>query len=295
MKGKGEVNTFWLVGATSKAIQKREVDLAELPPLFCRPRKSPNLNSRQASICGGFNVSSRRQSNVPRGASVEADTSSSVNLPMPEPSVRGLTRAPHRSQQYVSDPCSSKLTLDVGALENFEIPSESLPVHHAYCQLKCSKSLDPFPSKKKFDSNVTTLKLANQSRSLENCTKQIYLPLVNNNIPNGTLSGGEDSREDVDTPLLPPSDAARIVRNRKRPASEKVPEALPKRWHSLEEVLDPCPEPSPSGNKSSKTRSSIRWLVGIRWHENGLRTSNASLRKAFRAYGDAQSDRQSIV
>ncbi|KAK6625291.1 Receptor-type guanylate cyclase Gyc76C [Polyplax serrata] len=294
MKGKGEVKTYWLVGATSKAIQKREVDLAELPPLFCRPRKSPNLNSRQASICGGFGVSSRRQSNVPRGASADVDTSSSVNLPM-EPSGRGLMRSSHPSSQYVSDLCSSKLTVDVGALGNLEMPSDSGPTNYPYCPLKCSKSLDPFPSKRKQDSMVATLKLANQSRSLENCTKQIFVPLVNNNIPNGTLSGGEDSREDVDAPLLPPSDGARIVRNRKRPASDKFPEALPKRWHSLEEVLEPCPEPSPSGTKSSKTRSSIRWLVGIRWHENGLRTSNASLKKAFRAYGDAQSDRQSIV
>lgn len=294
MKGKGEVKTYWLVGATSKAIQKREVDLAELPPLFCRPRKSPNLNSRQASICGGFGVSSRRQSNVPRGASADVDTSSSVNLPM-EPSGRGLMRSSHPSSQYVSDLCSSKLTVDVGALGNLEMPSDSGPTNYPYCPLKCSKSLDPFPSKRKQDSMAATLKLANQSRSLENCTKQIFVPLVNNNIPNGTLSGGEDSREDVDAPLLPPSDGARIVRNRKRPASDKFPEALPKRWHSLEEVLEPCPEPSPSGTKSSKTRSSIRWLVGIRWHENGLRTSNASLKKAFRAYGDAQSDRQSIV
>lgn len=296
MKGKGEVKTYWLVGATSKAIQKREVDLTELPPLFCRPRKSPILSSRQASIIGGFGMGSRRQSNVPRGASAEVDTSSSINLPLHDhsSSLRGLAHA-NRSSQYVSDPSSSKLTLDVGALENFEIPSDSVPTNYAYCPMKCSKSLDPFPHKKKIESQVTALKTPIQSRSLENCTKQIYIPLVNNNIPNGTLSGGEDSREDVDTPLLAPGDGARIVRNRKRPASEKFPEALPKRWHSLEEVLETCPEPSPSGNKSSKTRSSIRWLVGIRWHENGVRTSNASLRKAFRPYGDAQADRQSIV
>lgn len=249
-------------------------------------------------------MSSRRQSNVPRGASTEVDTSSSINLPLADPSTRITAKESHRSSQYASDPCSSKLTLDVGALENFDVPSDPLmlPVNYSNSYLKFSKSLDVFPSRKKLDPNATsssssttTLKIPNQSRSLENCTKQIYLPLVNNNIPNGNLSGGEDSREDVDAPLLPSSDEVRIVRNRKRPASDKFPETMPKRWHSLEEVLEPCPEPSPSGNKSSKTRSSIRWLVGIRWHENGLRTSNASLRKAFRAYGDAQADRQSIV
>lgn len=70
MKGKGDVRTFWLTGATDQAIQKREVDLGELPPLFCRPRRSPKLNadSRQASVCGGFGgMHSRRHSSVPRG------------------------------------------------------------------------------------------------------------------------------------------------------------------------------------------------------------------------------------
>lgn len=73
MKGKGEVRTYWLQGATENAVQRREVDLGELPPLFCRPRKSPKLNtdSRQASFCGnlgGFGgLNSRRHSSVPRG------------------------------------------------------------------------------------------------------------------------------------------------------------------------------------------------------------------------------------
>ncbi|XP_065155987.1 receptor-type guanylate cyclase Gyc76C-like isoform X3 [Atheta coriaria] len=72
MKGKGEVRTYWLQGATENAVQRREVDLGELPPLFCRPRKSPKLNtdSRQASFCGnlgGFGgLNSRRHSSVPR-------------------------------------------------------------------------------------------------------------------------------------------------------------------------------------------------------------------------------------
>lgn len=54
LKGKGEVVTFWLVGATEKAIKRREVNLNDLPPLFCRPRRSPKLNSdsRQPSYIG---------------------------------------------------------------------------------------------------------------------------------------------------------------------------------------------------------------------------------------------------
>lgn len=54
MKGKGEVVTYWLIGATERAVQRREVNLGDLPPLFCRPRRSPKFNSesRQLSYVG---------------------------------------------------------------------------------------------------------------------------------------------------------------------------------------------------------------------------------------------------
>jgi guanylate cyclase, other len=57
MKGKGDVQTYWLIGATDKAIQKQPVDFKDLPPpLFCRPRRSPKLNceSRQPSLIGAY-------------------------------------------------------------------------------------------------------------------------------------------------------------------------------------------------------------------------------------------------
>ncbi|XP_020815689.1 receptor-type guanylate cyclase Gyc76C [Drosophila serrata] len=77
MKGKGEVITWWLTGANENAIQKKPVDMMDMPPpLFSRPRKSPKLNpdSRHPSIqamhyCG---TGSRRQSSVPRPADLES-------------------------------------------------------------------------------------------------------------------------------------------------------------------------------------------------------------------------------
>ncbi|XP_045445533.1 receptor-type guanylate cyclase Gyc76C-like [Melitaea cinxia] len=52
IKGKGQLQTYWLVGATEKAIQKRPVE-GEERPLFCRPRRSPRLtDSRHPSISG---------------------------------------------------------------------------------------------------------------------------------------------------------------------------------------------------------------------------------------------------
>lgn len=55
LKGKGEVTTYWLIGATDEAIKKRVVNLGDLPPpLFCRPRRmiKGNLESRQPSLIG---------------------------------------------------------------------------------------------------------------------------------------------------------------------------------------------------------------------------------------------------
>lgn len=302
MKGKGEVRTFWLVGATSKAIQKREVDTAELPPLFCRPRKSPNLNSRQASMCGGF--ASRRQSSVPRGASTDVESfSTNIRPSDSNSSLRVLRRIADRAPLRVSDPASSKMTLDAGALDRAETPPSLTAPFSAFavCPLKCSLSLDQFPHRKRYDAQLIELKIPDHSRSLENCTDGIFLPLVNNNIPNGNVAGVEVAQDDIETPLLPRQQQQhhqtppRIVRNRKRPSSEQFPEARPKRWHSLEEMVEPSPDPSPTGNGAAKTRSSIRWLVAL-LHGNGLRTSDASLRKAVHACAtDVQQDRQSIV
>lgn len=94
----GEVITYWLIGATEKAIQRKPVDLEDMPPpLFCRPRRSPKLNcdSRQPSLIGAAHfgnfrggsvtgsidlmcsfegAGSRRQSNIPR-ADVESQCS----------------------------------------------------------------------------------------------------------------------------------------------------------------------------------------------------------------------------
>ncbi|KAI5717017.1 hypothetical protein M8J76_016182 [Diaphorina citri] len=69
MKGKGEVLTYWLVGATEGAVQGREVDLTELPPLCCGPHRSPKL-------VGGLD--SRRQSYITRGNSVDRQNSSQI-------------------------------------------------------------------------------------------------------------------------------------------------------------------------------------------------------------------------
>lgn len=57
LKGKGQVHTYWLTDATEAAIKPKEVDLTELPPLFCRPRKNPRMRDYFAETSW-----SRRQS-----------------------------------------------------------------------------------------------------------------------------------------------------------------------------------------------------------------------------------------
>lgn len=111
MKGKGEVKTYWLTGATEKAIQKREVDVGDLPPLFCRPRRSPKLNpdSRQASLLGGLGAGSRRQSSVPRPTPDDTTSQCGGSSPLPR---HLLVRKHERSPLFITENSSSKTTLD---------------------------------------------------------------------------------------------------------------------------------------------------------------------------------------
>ncbi|XP_023247521.1 receptor-type guanylate cyclase Gyc76C-like isoform X2 [Copidosoma floridanum] len=113
MKGKGEVNTYWLTGATEKAIQKREVNINDLPPLFCRPRRSPKLNpdSRQASLLAGLGAGSRRQSSVPRPADAGDSASQCGNSSPLQMRTSLLARRLERTPLYLTE-AASKTTLD---------------------------------------------------------------------------------------------------------------------------------------------------------------------------------------
>ncbi|XP_025406110.1 receptor-type guanylate cyclase Gyc76C-like isoform X2 [Sipha flava] len=72
MKGKGDVLTYWLEGTNESAIKRRDVDLNELPPLFCgSKRHSPKVYS------GFGEYTSRRPSFAPRGNSIDQSTKDS--------------------------------------------------------------------------------------------------------------------------------------------------------------------------------------------------------------------------
>ncbi|XP_067013444.2 receptor-type guanylate cyclase Gyc76C [Anabrus simplex] len=349
MKGKGEVRTYWLMGTTENAVQRKEVDLAELPPLFCRPRRSPKLNidSRHPSLSGAYNFGSgsRRHSSIPRenSNSMEADNMSSIfrNLGMSNNSspaaIRSqrsnCKRAPEISPLYLSEHTGSRTTLQACALSasqsgsqcsvndindipdltedqnrlslgsnkvlEGESSSSTLPR-----TIRESRSLDPFPDTLRPLQYLQVRKRS--SRSLENCNgSKSPSHLINNNIPNGDIillpsphhNDVCNSGEDIQTPLLPnsPLDEAIIAQNQLR-RGRSGSEMIAKRWRSLEEVAENNSHSNGGYNKKALARSSIRsWLVGL-FNGNGLRSSDASLRKGIHSgYSDLQSERESIV
>ncbi|XP_018562246.1 receptor-type guanylate cyclase Gyc76C isoform X2 [Anoplophora glabripennis] len=285
MKGKGDVRTYWLTGATDQAIQKREVDLGELPPLFCRPRRSPKLNadSRQASVCGGFGgMHSRRHSSVPRdpgGSKLTINTAfGSQILEAPED-----TRRTVRTRRILSSIASSS--------------DEHSKSQGMLNRIRESKSLDPLPIAK----HAQALNLIDRylkgptrsTRSLENCDKCgeiqiIAIPddkLMNNNFPNGNLVNipPDDTNnyiEDVQVPLLNTTENPAIIRRRGGSAVDDLPESeFSKRWRSLEAVPASCDQLSDVQSKKSIPRHSLKnFLVGL-FNGNGLKSSNLQQEK----------------
>ncbi|XP_030761809.1 receptor-type guanylate cyclase Gyc76C-like isoform X2 [Sitophilus oryzae] len=304
MKGKGEVKTFWLVGATDQAIQRREVDLTELPPLFCRPRRSPKLNndSRQPSICGGYGgITSRRHSSVPREAIGSKTTINTAfgsqaidlidhegNRPKPRPrrilsSIASSSDEPHKSRNTLN-------------------------------KVRESKSLDPLPLVRRPTATASELienfirGTKRSTRSLDNCEKCggdiqiIAIPkdkLVNNNIRNGNLLTTQEEQllgafvEDAQMPLLTPPQIPNPVVVRRRGGSDvndfPGDSTKQKLCHSLD-VLPTGDSPSRPLQKTSIKK----WLVGI-FNGNSFKSSNASLRKGINDYNNLQPDKESIV
>ncbi|KAJ8981638.1 hypothetical protein NQ317_000866 [Molorchus minor] len=335
MKGKGEVRTYWLTGATDLAVQKREYDLTDLPPLFCRPRRSPKLcaDSRQASVCGGFGgMHSRRHSSVPRGTSIEVESTSTIQNMSPVPNRYHLKV--NRHNLHVPDPVGSKLTINTAfgsqimevsqetrrsvrprrILSSIASSSDEYNKSQGMLnRMRESKSLDPLPigKHKAIELIDKFLKAPTRSaRSLENCDKCgdiqiIAIPddkLMNNNFPNGnlvniTLDETNNYMEDVQVPLLNANQNPAIIRRRGGSAVDDIPESdFSKRWRSLETVPASCDQLSDLQTKKPVPRNSLKnWLVGL-FSGNGLKSSNASLRRGvLNEYNNLQPEKESIV
>lgn len=90
-----------------------QVDVNDLPPLFCRPRRSPKLNpdSRQASLLAGLGAGSRRQSSVPKPADAGDSVSQCGNSSPLQIRTSALVRKLERIPLYLTE-AASKTTLD---------------------------------------------------------------------------------------------------------------------------------------------------------------------------------------
>ncbi|XP_076290712.1 receptor-type guanylate cyclase Gyc76C isoform X2 [Lasioglossum baleicum] len=326
MKGKGEVKTYWLTGATEKAIQKRDVDVGDLPPLFCRPRRSPKLNSdsRQASLLGGLGAGSRRQSSVPRPTPDDSMSQCGGSSPVPR---SFNSRKIERSPLYVADSVS-KTTLDNVALSEVEtralsiklalddilidtrpkfrknarvlstIASSSSTSDYPFQNImRESRSLDPFPLElynKRFESPNFSWKEPKKSfRSLENCDKCTRTN-SKTNISGKVLNNNYPNGNVIIAPHTDgsPNEAETPLLGDE---SSCVGEVVPvKRWRSLDQVAS-VPSTDSVPDKKSSARNSIRsWLVNL-FSGNGLRNSDVSLRRGVIAGYDIQSERESIV
>ncbi|XP_076380878.1 receptor-type guanylate cyclase Gyc76C isoform X1 [Megalopta genalis] len=326
MKGKGEVKTYWLTGATEKAIQKRDVDVGDLPPLFCRPRRSPKLNSdsRQASLLGGLGAGSRRQSSVPRPTPDDSTSQCGGSSPVPR---SFNSRKIERSPLYVADSIS-KTTLDNVALTEVEtralniklalddifidtrpkfrknarvlstIASSSSTSDYPFQNImRESRSLDPFPLElynKRFESPNFSWKEPKKSfRSLENCDKCTRTN-SKTNISGKVLNNNYPNGNVIIAPHTDgsPNEAETPLLGDE---SSCIGEVVPvKRWRSLDQVAS-VPSTDNVPDKKSSARHSIRsWLVNL-FSGNGLRNSDVSLRRGVIAGYDIQSERESIV
>ncbi|XP_063921313.1 receptor-type guanylate cyclase Gyc76C-like isoform X1 [Zophobas morio] len=297
MKGKGEVLTFWLTGATEKAIQRREVDLGDIPPLFCRPRRSPKLNndSRQASVCGGFGLggmNSRRHSSVPReqGSKLTINTAfGSQIIENFDESRRGL-----RPRRVLSSIASSS--------------DEQKKSQNMLNKIRESKSLDPLPlirNKPELMVDGAPLEVRKRStRSLENCDKCgeiqiIAIPddkLINNNFPNGNIMPIPPEElnyiEDVQVPLLNATQHPAVRRRGGSTIDDTLQNNTSKRWHSLESLPATC---DPVTDVQNKKKTSLKsWFVGL-FNGNGLKASNTSLRKGVINEYNNLTEKESIV
>ncbi|KAK4875863.1 hypothetical protein RN001_012285 [Aquatica leii] len=332
MKGKGDVKTYWLVSATEKAIQRREVDLEEFPPLFCRPRKSPKLNSdsRQASICGNMGVfsgiNSRRHSSVPRGTSMEVESNSTVynSSPLPSrhlynklnkhilqvPDVDSNTTVNSTFGSQIEEKETKKSIRPRRVLSSIASSSDDHKSMTMLNKIRESKSLDALPVVKTRDKGMSQqlLQLLKpNTKSLENCDKCggnfkiIAIPdnkFVNNNFPNGNvinLKRKDSTTEDVEEPLLQQNVGNPTIIHRRKigNGTDDDDDHILKKWKSLETV----PGSEDIINKKNLTpRPSIRsWIVGL-FNGNRIRSSDSSLRKGvLPEYNNLQTEKESIV
>ncbi|XP_011254352.1 receptor-type guanylate cyclase Gyc76C [Camponotus floridanus] len=315
MKGKGTMKTYWLTGATVTHRKNTENfnEDENLPPLFCRPRRSPKLNpdSRYASLLEGLGAGSRRHSRVPYPAD---DSSSQYGGSSPVPRslhARKLEKSPLSLTESVSKSTLDNISIqEEGVQRHFNIKSlddlfisagpkyrknaralstiasSSSSDYPSQTVIRESRSLDPIPSdiyNKRFESS-------NFWKENE-CTRtdskmDILEKMLNNNYPNGNvIMPHTDNLSNEADPLLGDN-------------SEGKSEIREKRSRSLDQVVSASSMDSVPDKKSSARKlleiPPVSTIIQM-FNGNGLRNSNHSLRRGIIPGYDKQNERESVV
>ncbi|CAK1552126.1 unnamed protein product [Leptosia nina] len=249
IKGKGVLQTYWLVGATEKAIQKRPVE-GEERPLFCRPRRSPRLtDSRHPSISELRSESRGIRQRLHSGASLPSQPAQIARSRVDKDSA-------HRHRNALSSIASST------ACDAEMSCGDCKSAIRTACSLDTLARRDPRPDR---------LRRHHTTRSLD--ADVAIATICGGPLFNGNVLTDEPPRTGEDSPLLR---KASLTNRLERPR-RKVPESdyieFYKKWRSLENVADV------KGERGKMPRFAIRsWLLGI--FSGGTRSSNSSLRRA---------------
>lgn len=287
-----------------------------LPPLFCRPRRSPKLNpdSRYASLLDGLGAGSRRQSSVPYPMADDSSSQCGGSSPVPRPLyTRKLEKSPLSLTESVSKTTLDNISVqEEGAQRHFNIKSvddlfintgtkfrknaralstiasSSSSDYPSQTVIRESRSLDPIPTdiyNKRFESP----NFWKENECTETDSKMdISEKMLNNNYPNGNvimMPHTDNSPNEAD-PLLDGDD------------SEGKREIREKRSRSLDQVVSASSTDSVPDKKSSARKlleiPPVSTIIQM-FNGNGLRNSNHSLRRGIISGYDKQNERESVV
>lgn len=277
IKGKGELQTYWLVAATDKAIQKRPVE-GEERPLFRRPRRSPRLtDSRHPSLSGGGGVRQRVWS-APRGGEPEGTRGSRCSLPAhatctppaqrrAKPDTAANPNNAARTRQALSSIASSTA---------FEDPSSVLWSGCGKCSLRGARSLDVLPMALQAQREAR-IRRQQTTRSLdadeEVTAAAAAVATVSGDVLlfNGAAVGSEEPPKPEESPLLRKCSLYNRLERPRRKVADSTYVDFYKRWRSLENVAE--------DKRERKPRLHLRsWLRGI--FGGTARSTTSSLRRA---------------
>lgn len=264
IKGKGQLQTYWLVSATEKAIQKRPVD-GEEHPLFRRPRRSPRLtDSRHPSLSGVYGTVRQRLSSAARaGDGSDGGRGSRCSLPNANTNSQS---SPHALRRIRPDSKPRHALSSIASSTACENEAEGENETVRWAGLRCAHSLDIIPPARR----EAFARRQHTARSLE--SEVAVATVCGDPVFNGTIIGidTDDPPRAEDSPLLRKSSLSTKLERPRRKIPETSYIESHKRSRSLQNVAE--------GKGERKTpRFTIPWLLGI---FSAPRTSSSSLRRA---------------